>query len=156
MSTADSLISIVIPTLNEAEALPTLLTGLKGEVTPHEIIVADGESTDDTRMVALRHGARLAATARGRGAQLAAGAAAARGDVILFLHADSCFPRGGLTCIRSIADTRADVIGGNFRLAFHEPDRFAQWVCTEASGGDLIKVSNKLPGATVSCPRLCL
>ncbi|MGQ0675480.1 MAG: TIGR04283 family arsenosugar biosynthesis glycosyltransferase [Rhodospirillales bacterium] len=122
------LISIVIPTLNEADALPALLGELKGEATPHEVIVADAESSDGTRTIALRHGARLAATARGRGAQLAAGAAAARGDLILFLHADSRFPRGGLALIRSIADARADIVGGNFRLAFHEPDRFASWV----------------------------
>ncbi len=59
-----------------------------------EIVVVDGGSTDDTVAVARAHGARVVAAPRGRGAQLAAGAAAARGPWLLFLHADTVLASG--------------------------------------------------------------
>jgi len=84
------LLSIIIPTLNEAENLPALLAELKDQQGIHlEIIVGDGGSTDTTRSVAQAGGATLVCARQGRGAQMNAAALQASGDLLLFLHADS-------------------------------------------------------------------
>ncbi len=84
-------ISVVIPTLNEEEALPACLAACAGA---WEIVVADGGSPDRTVEIALSAGARVLHAPRGRGAQLGAGARAATGDALLFLHADTRLPQG--------------------------------------------------------------
>ncbi len=85
------MLSVIIPTLNAGAVLrPTLETlGAARAHLPCEIIVADGGSADDTISIAARHGAIVVASGRGRGVQLAAGAAAAAGDWFFFLHADT-------------------------------------------------------------------
>lgn len=123
-----SLISIVIPTLNEAETLPSLLSTLGREIVDHEILVIDGGSADGTADLARQAGATVLAAPRGRGPQLARGAAAAHGDIILFLHADSAFPRGGLAALRDALDRSPDAEGGNFRLLFDGQDAFSRWL----------------------------
>jgi glycosyltransferase involved in cell wall biosynthesis len=81
------MLSVVIPTLNEEKYLPWLLHALRQQAYPHEIIIADANSSDHTRTVALRHGCRL--VPGGRPAQgRNAGARWARGDYLLFLDAD--------------------------------------------------------------------
>jgi rSAM/selenodomain-associated transferase 2 len=80
------MLSVVIPTLNAAAELPDTLERMRAA---DEIVVADGGSTDETAAIAERHGARVIRAPKGRGAQLAAGAEAARGDWLLFLHADT-------------------------------------------------------------------
>lgn len=82
-------LSVVIPALDEAEALPRLLRDLAGQTLPHEIVVADGGSTDATRALADQHGAKVIVAPRGRGTQMNAGARAAGGSHLLFLHADT-------------------------------------------------------------------
>jgi rSAM/selenodomain-associated transferase 2 len=84
-------LSVVIPTLDAAGELPPTLAALANARMIGEIIVADGGSGDDTVRVAREAGARTLTAPRGRGNQLAAGAAAASGDWLLFLHAD-CRP----------------------------------------------------------------
>jgi rSAM/selenodomain-associated transferase 2 len=79
-------LSVVIPTLNAAAALPTTLTSV---AEAHEVIVVDGGSSDRTVAVAEAMGARVIAAPKGRGTQLAAGVDAARGDWLLLLHADT-------------------------------------------------------------------
>ena len=81
-------VSVVIPTLDAASELPATLAALADARLVGEIIVADGGSSDDTVAVAQAAGARIVSAPRGRGTQLAAGAAAASGDWLLFLHAD--------------------------------------------------------------------
>lgn len=89
-------LSIVIPTLNAGAELPlcleSLMPGLEAGLI-REVIVADGGSEDATAKIAGSMGATLVTGARGRGAQLAAGAAAARGDWLMFLHADTALSR---------------------------------------------------------------
>src|ERR1700722_17737557 len=78
-------VSVIIPTLNEAACLGETLRLLRLQ-RPHEILVSDGGSTDATPKLAAAAD-RLLVGARGRAAQMNLGAAAATGDVLLFLHA---------------------------------------------------------------------
>jgi glycosyltransferase involved in cell wall biosynthesis len=119
-------VSVVIPTLNEAGGLASLIEALRREPELKEIIVADGGSTDGTASVAMQLGARLVTSERGRGQQLRTGAALAGGEVLLFLHADSVFPRGGLAALTAILDRDPRVPGGNFRVVFDGDTRFAR------------------------------
>jgi rSAM/selenodomain-associated transferase 2 len=80
------MISVVTPTLNAAGSIAACLEAARDA---DEIVVVDGGSSDGTPAIAERLGARFLAAPRGRGGQLAAGAAAARGDWLLFLHADT-------------------------------------------------------------------
>ncbi len=121
-------ISVIIPALNEAHRLPGLLTRLRDESADIEIIVVDGGSRDDTRAVAKTAGARVLMCARGRGQQLHAGAAAAAGDVLWFLHADTTYPSGGLRQIERVLSDNPAAIGGNFRLLFDGRDGFSRWL----------------------------
>ncbi|SKA24971.1 transferase 2, rSAM/selenodomain-associated [Enhydrobacter aerosaccus] len=79
-------LSVVIPTLNAADRLRGTLQAL-GVVD--DLVVVDGASTDDTIEVAKAFAARVVAAPAGRGHQLMAGAAVARGPWLLFLHADT-------------------------------------------------------------------
>jgi len=86
--------SVVIPTLDAADELAATLAALAGARLVGEIIVADGGSSDDSVAVAGAAGARIVSAPKGRGTQLAAGAAAASGDWLLFLHADCSLAPG--------------------------------------------------------------
>lgn len=84
------LLSVIIPTLNEAENLPSLLDDLKKQRNISlEIIVGDGGSSDATQSVADACGVTVVSARRGRGTQMNAAAGQASGDYLLFLHADS-------------------------------------------------------------------
>jgi rSAM/selenodomain-associated transferase 2 len=86
-------LSIIIPVLNEAEALPAVLEHLASlGGCDSEVIVVDGGSEDGSRQAALRAGAQVISGERGRARQMNAGAAVAQGDIYLFLHADTLLP----------------------------------------------------------------
>jgi rSAM/selenodomain-associated transferase 2 len=122
------LISVVIPTLNEAARLPALLAELRAETPAPEIIVSDGGSTDRTAAIAAAGGARCISGPPGRGAQLARGVDASHGSVVLMLHADSRFPGGGLAAIEAALAVQPAAPGGNFRLLFDGNDGFSRWL----------------------------
>lgn len=89
------MISVIIPTLNEEHAIRETLASLGREPGEFEIIVADGGSTDRTNeIVASFPGVRWVASKKGRGGQMNAGAKEAKGDVLLFLHADTVLAHG--------------------------------------------------------------
>jgi rSAM/selenodomain-associated transferase 2 len=122
------MISVIIPTLNEASNLPGVLAALDGDGVEREIIVVDGGSTDGTWDIARRQGVRVIETVPGRGNQLRAGAEAATGDVLWFLHADCRVASGALAAIgRELAAT-PNAPGGNFRLLFDGDDEFSRWL----------------------------
>ena len=85
------MLSAIVPTLNAGDGLAACLASL-GDAD--EIIVADGGSTDTTLALARAAGATVVSSERGRGLQLAKGAAAVRGDAMLFVHADTRLSSG--------------------------------------------------------------
>jgi len=118
------LLSVIIPALDEARAIGAALDAaarVGGEV---ELVVVDGGSADGTAEVARARGVRVVESVRGRGAQMHAGARAARGDVFWFLHADTLAPADAAERIKdALADPR--VVGGNFRVRFDGGGRAA-------------------------------
>lgn len=127
-------LSIIIPTFNEAEALPLLLDDLAlQQGIALEIIIADGGSTDLTGSIAkeLFAAGTLPGTCvvgpRGRGLQLNAGAGVAKSDWLLFMHADSrlgdeLLLRKALDFMRGHQQRQPDrMIAGRFQLKFGSP-----------------------------------
>ncbi|MBW1704472.1 MAG: TIGR04283 family arsenosugar biosynthesis glycosyltransferase [Deltaproteobacteria bacterium] len=106
-------VSVTIPTLNEAANIETAIRSSLNEDV--EIIVIDGGSTDDTVARAMRAGARVEMSSRGRALQQNRGAASAGGRVLLFLHADSRLPTGYINHVFEILmDT--ETVAGAFRF----------------------------------------
>ncbi len=112
-----SVISIIIPTLNERENIGFTLAEL-GKVAGIEIIVVDGGSHDGTTQVAESLGARVISVPPGRAGQMNAGAAGAAGEILLFLHADTLPPAG---FVRRVRQTLAlpHVVAGAFNLSIN-------------------------------------
>lgn len=107
--------SVVVPTLDEEAGLDETLRRARSALGPDaEVIVVDGGSRDRTTEIAAAHG-RVLSTHRNRGAQLAAGARAASGRILVFVHADTWLPEGAATAIR--AAIRAGAGAGCFRFA---------------------------------------
>ena len=126
-------ISVIIPTLNEAYSLGATLQGVArlGHGGRVEVIVVDGGSTDRTREIAREHGAHIILSARGRGAQMHAGATVARGDTLWFLHADTLPPPDAARLILDALRRDARIVGGNFAISFdgaRPAARFLTWL----------------------------
>jgi rSAM/selenodomain-associated transferase 2 len=108
-------VSVVVPVLDEADRIGSQLRSLARFTALHEVIVVDGGSRDETVARARAAGtARLLIAPRGRAPQMNAGARAATGDVLLFLHADVRLPDDALVRIED-ALTDAAVVAGAFR-----------------------------------------
>lgn len=107
-------ISVIVPVLDEAKQLPSQLDALTGQMGLEEVIVVDGGSRDGTIEIARRAGVRVLSSARGRARQMNAGARVARGDVLLFLHADVRLPAHASGHVRRTL-REAQVVAGAFR-----------------------------------------
>ncbi|MCU1293177.1 MAG: hypothetical protein JWP08_2027 [Bryobacterales bacterium] len=119
------MISIVIPTLNEASQIVRTLVALERLEGKKEVLVVDGGSDDDTVALARRCGISVVPSTRGRGVQLHTGAMQARGDVLWFVHADTLPPAGALSDIR-LALMDPSTVAGNFGLTFDGSSRAAR------------------------------
>jgi len=125
-------LSIIIPTLNEAETIASLLDHLtKKAVSPDalEIIVVDGGSADHTATIAAAQNATVISSPKGRAKQMNAGASLAKGDVLYFLHADSFPPEHYDQLIYE--EIGKQHLAGCFRMRFdsnHWWLRLASWL----------------------------
>ena len=125
------LVSVVIPALNEAESLEKTVAHIRANDSIREIIVVDGGSKDHTPEIAEQLGCRVLKSRGGRGGQMRAGAAAAHGDIVLLLHADTWLPpdatRAMLDCLRDHS-----VVGGGFWKEFRDSPFLllgSKWKC---------------------------
>src|SRR5437870_9612909 len=107
--------SIIVPVFNEAPLIRPFLQHLRERASGAEVIVADGGSTDGTAKLATDLCDRLVQTQRSRANQMNAGARAARGEILWFVHADAELP---LECLDEIARIMhaSNVVGGYFRI----------------------------------------
>ncbi len=127
------MISVILPTLNAAahlrRALPPLVPAAAAGLV-REVIVSDGGSSDATAAIADAAGARFVESPRGRGAQLRAGAGAARGAWFLFLHADTALDPGWAEEAARFIEGGPERAGA-FRFAFDDQsgaaNRVAFW-----------------------------
>lgn len=123
-------LSVIVPTLNEADRIGPTLDAVRAEAPDAELLVADGGSTDDTRReVEAREGVGWVASPPGRGLQLNRGASCARGDLLLFLHADTRLDPGWPAALRRAADSPGFLLGA-FRLCIDDPAwpfRLVEW-----------------------------
>src|SRR5712691_11803579 len=118
-------VSVIIPTLNEESCLEETLRALRLQ-KPHEIIVADGGSTDATCRLA-SEADLLVHAPRGRALQMNAGAARATGDNLIFLHADCRLENGALTAAEACLRRRG-VAGGCFRMTVASRGLLYRWI----------------------------
>lgn len=117
------MISVIIPTLNEERSLAACIETVLREGIPVEIILSDGGSVDSTLKIAQRFkGVRIVRSERGRGVQMNRGASQAKGEVLLFLHADTILEKGWGEEMRAALRDRL-VVGGafSFRIANPKP-----------------------------------
>ena len=119
-------LSIIIPTLNEAENIASLLQSFP-EYPGMEVIVVDGGSRDHTLELARRGGAITTVSSPGRGNQLNRGAALARGKTLFFLHADCRITREGISGIMETMKT-GKYQGGAFYLSLDRKGKTLDWI----------------------------
>ena len=112
-------ISVIIPTLNEVRTIQQTLASTRSG-TNVEVIVADGGSQDDTVTIASAWGAKVLFVPKGRAKQMNLGAAAATGEILLFLHADTRLPLKFDTMVRA-ALLQPRAIAGAFSLQIDSP-----------------------------------
>ena len=112
--------SVIIPTLNEADNIESLLAYLTQLDKEIELIVVDSESSDNTELLAKKYAKVIQAPKRGRGAQMNAGAQVAIGDILWFLHAD-CRPHADSINVMREALANPKVVGGGFGYFLDHP-----------------------------------
>lgn len=123
-------VTVVIPTLNEAGTLPACVTSIGCEAEYVEIVVVDGGSDDGTPEVASSLGGRvLISPRRQRAAQLNLGAQHARGEVLLFLHADTLLPRGWRQALERGLRNDSKIVGGAFSRRFDGSSKWLAATC---------------------------
>ncbi len=119
-------ISVIIPTYNEADCVGEAIAAAR-KAAGAEIIVVDAGSHDNSVKKAEEAGVRVIAAPRGRGSQMNAGAVAAKGDILLFLHADTILPDNYDEHVLG-ALTGPDVVGGAFRLGISSQKASLRWI----------------------------
>ena len=122
-------ISVIIPTLSEADHLPATLESVIRAGRSAELIVVDGGSADGTIAIARGFGARVLETkVRQRAAQMNLGAFQSRGETLFFLHGDTRIPQTAFAAVHSwMRHPRA--VGGAFARRFDHPSYFLKLTC---------------------------
>lgn len=121
-------LSVVIPAVNEARALPATLAPARFVGCSCELIVVDGGSSDDTVAVARALGAKVFPGPQHRARQMNLGAREATGAILLFLHADTILPIGALPILRA-AMADAAIVGGGFARRYDSPSLVLRTTC---------------------------
>jgi rSAM/selenodomain-associated transferase 2 len=125
------MVSVIIPTYNEEKALPTTLNTLLLQKGEYEVIVADGGSSDHTRdIVESAVSINFTTAPKGRAVQMNAAARKARGEWLLFLHADTLLPKGAICRLNSF-EMEASYQAGGFKHRFSGTDwrlRLISWI----------------------------
>jgi len=119
-------VSIIVPVLNEEARVADCIERARqlGDV---EVIVADGGSSDRT-VERASPADRVLQTLRGRAIQMNAGAAAAVGEVLLFLHADCWLEPTGMDEVRLSLQNHPEIVGGGFRQILDHPGWVYRWL----------------------------
>lgn len=121
-------VSIIIPALNESANLPETIARARGA---HEIIVADGGSSDGSLELARQLGVTTVESPRGRSQQMNAGARAARGTVLSFLHADTWLQEKAMERLIDVMNDPR-IVGGAFARRFRSDSAFLKFTCALA------------------------
>ncbi|WP_392479043.1 TIGR04283 family arsenosugar biosynthesis glycosyltransferase [Nostoc sp. C110] len=119
-------ISIIIPTLNEAGNIKEAIVTTQPN-TNIEVIIVDGGSKDDTIEIAQSLNVKVISSSPGRAVQMNAGAVAASGEILLFLHADTRLPTGFDDMIRTALE-QPGIVAGAFKLRIDAPLLSLRWV----------------------------
>ncbi|MEH1790725.1 TIGR04283 family arsenosugar biosynthesis glycosyltransferase [Nostoc sp.] len=119
-------ISIIIPAINEAVNIKEAIATTQQSINV-EVIVVDGGSKDNTVEIAQSFGVKVISSSPGRAVQMNAGALAASGKILLFLHADSCLPTGFDDMIRTALQQPRSVAGA-FKLRIDASLFSLRWV----------------------------
>ncbi len=127
-------LSIIIPVLNEGDRMNALIEHIRsqGFESSYEVIVVDGDLQGGTVKAIQSEDVVTIITEKGRGRQMNAGAAAARGDILIFLHADTMLPDGALKKI-SRALEKQGYVGGAFDLKIDSDKLFLKYISVRAS-----------------------
>jgi rSAM/selenodomain-associated transferase 2 len=120
-------VSVIVPTLEEAATIVSTLGRLRSQAC-EEVIVVDASSPDGTARLARERGAIVIDSPRGRGVQQNLGASRARGDAIVFLHADCWLEPGSLAGLRSFLARHPRVPAGCFRMRVEAEHLLYRWI----------------------------
>lgn len=130
----DCKFSIIVPVLNEQGQINSFIDKIKGQDYGDyfEIIMVDGDSQGGTINTIRDNSIFCITSPKGRGRQMNAGAAAARGEILIFLHADTTLPDDALGKISRALQNR-DYIGGAFDLKIDSDRLFLKYISARAS-----------------------
>ncbi len=127
-------VSIIIPVLNESERINSIIDSLRDQTLEYgfEVIVVDGDLKGSTNNVIADKNVKTLTARKGRGSQMNAGAEVAKGDILLFLHADTILPERAL---KKISDALEDekYVAGAFDLAIDSDKLFLKYISYRAN-----------------------